>query len=63
MTAEITYVISDEIYIIQGCTLDPAILNFKYGKGHISALASVISEYGNVEEIICDNGKQFMTQA
>ena len=28
----------------------------------ISALESIISEYGNVEEIICDNGKQFMAQ-
>ena len=26
----------------------------------IPALESIISEYGNVEEIICDNGKQFM---
>ena len=28
----------------------------------ISALESIISEYANVEEIICDNGKQFMAQ-
>ena len=31
-------------------------------KNVISALESIISEYGNVEEIICDNGKQFMAQ-
>ena len=28
----------------------------------ISALECIISEYGSVEEIICDNGKQFMAQ-
>ena len=28
----------------------------------ISALESIISEYGSVEEIICDNWKQFMAQ-
>ena len=27
-----------------------------------SALESIIPEYGNVEEIICDNGKQLMAQ-
>ena len=31
-------------------------------KNVISALESIISEYGNVDEIICDNGKQFMAQ-
>ena len=31
-------------------------------KNVISALESIISEYGSVEEIICDNGKQFMAQ-
>ena len=31
-------------------------------KNVISALESIISEYGNVEDIICDNGKQFMAQ-
>ena len=29
-------------------------------KNAISGLESIISEHGNVEEIICDNGKQFM---
>ena len=32
------------------------------GRNVISSLQSIISEYGNVEEIICDNGKQFMAQ-
>ena len=31
-------------------------------KNVISALEPFISDYGNVEEIICDNGKQFMAQ-
>ena len=31
-------------------------------KNVIFALESIISEYGNVEEIICENGKQFMAQ-
>ena len=31
-------------------------------KNVISALQYIISEYGNVEEIICDNGKQFIAQ-
>ena len=31
-------------------------------KNVISALESIISEYGNVEEIICDDGKQFTAQ-
>ena len=31
-------------------------------KNVIPALESIISEYENVEEIICDNGKQFTAQ-
>ena len=31
-------------------------------KNVISAHKSIISEYGNVDEIISDNGKQFMAQ-
>ena len=33
-----------------------------FSKNVISALESIISEYGFIEEIICDNGKQFMAQ-